>query len=145
MGNPINQYGFELTQKVLGCAFEVHSGLGVGLLESAYEHCLYYELKINGFSIEQQVPMTVRYKDLIIPNAFKADLVVEDTLIIELKTIDKLLPMHDAQIIHYMHLAQMPLGLLLNFKEKSLKNGIKRFCFEQYAKRNSSYSSHSVA
>jgi len=141
---PIEQYRSDMTQRVLGFAFEIHSVLGSGLLESAYEQCFAYELKQNGFYVEQQIPMAIRYKDFVVPNAFKADLLVENKLIIELKTVERLLPIHEAQIIHYMHLSHKPLGLLLNFKEGSLKNGIKRYFFNQYVQDSSFSSSNSV-
>lgn len=138
----IEQYKSDLTKRVLGCAFEVHTILGSGLLESVYEQCLFHELKQNGFSVEQQVPLPVCYKDLFVQNAFKADLLVENELIIELKAVERILSIHEAQIINYMHLSKKPLGLLMNFKSPSLKNGIKRYCFGQYAGENSLNSSH---
>lgn len=139
------QYGFDLTQAVLNGAFDVHTALGSSLLESAYEDCLVYELKLKGFRVERQSYLSIRYKDLIVPNAFKADIIVNEELIIELKTVERILPIHEAQIIHYMHLSKKPLGLLLNFKAQSLKSGIKRYCFNQYVfSKNSSHSSHSV-
>ena len=141
---PIEQYRSDLTQKVLGYAFEIHTALGSRLLESAYEQCLVYELKQNGFHVEQQFPIAIRYKDLQVPNAFKADLIVEDNLIIELKAVERLMPIHEAQIIHYMHLSRKPLGLLLNFKESSLKNGIKRYFFDKYVQDDPFSSSSTV-
>lgn len=133
--SPLKQYGFELTQAVLACAFDVHSALGAGLLENAYEQCLAYDLKAGGFDVQQQVMIDIHYKELVVANAFKADLIVNDVLIIELKTVEKIAPIHEAQIINYLHLAQKPLGLLLNFKQSSLKNGIKRYYFDQYREK----------
>ena len=118
---------YELTYGVLGCAFAVHRELGPGLLESAYEQCLAHELAQKGFEFEVQVPLPLKYKDIQLDCGFRIDLLVEECLVLELKAVDRFLGIHEAQILTYMKLAKMPVGLLINFNCTSLKNGIKRF------------------
>ncbi len=133
-GNELKEFSPEQSQlsgKILELAFKVHTKLGVGLLESVYEECLYYELR-KTLEVVRQAPINIEYEDLKIANAFKADLVVENRVIIELKTVDTILPLHEAQILNYMHLMKKPIGLLLNFKTKSLKYGIKRYTLKEY-------------
>ena len=117
----------QLTEKIIGCAIEVHKKLGPGLLESAYEECLSYELKSVGLAIERQVPIPVVYKDIKLECGYRIDVLVEKTVIIELKAIETLAPVHEAQILTYMKFANKTMGLLINFNVTLLKNGIKRY------------------
>lgn len=117
----------QITEKIIGCAIEVHKTLGPGLLESAYEECLAYELQNAGFNIERQKPVPVIYKEIKLDYGYRIDILVEDLVIIELKTIDEFKPVHQAQILTYMNLADIETGLLINFNVTLLKNGIKRF------------------
>lgn len=117
----------ELTQIIIGCAIEVHKTLGPGLLESAYQECLYYELKLQGLKVEKEVPMPIVYKEIKLDHGYRMDLVVEDRIVIENKSVDILLDVHSAQMLTYLKLGNYKLGLLLNFNVSILKNGIKRF------------------
>jgi GxxExxY protein len=116
-----------LSNKVIGCAIEVHKTLGPGLLESTYEHCLAYELNNSGLAFERQKSLPVNYKGTALECGYRLDLLVEDKLIVELKSVDKLQKIHEAQILTYMRLSHLNVGLLINFNEIMLKNGIKRF------------------
>jgi GxxExxY protein len=111
---------------VIGAAIEVHRHLGPGLLESAYEECLCWELKQAGLAVRRQVPLPVLYKEVKLDVGYRLDLVVEDRLIVELKTVESLLPIHEAQLLTYLKLSGLKTGLLLNFNSAVLKNGIKR-------------------
>ncbi|HUX64286.1 GxxExxY protein [Sulfuricella sp.] len=111
---------------VIGSAIEVHRALGPGLLESAYEECLAWELERAGLSVQRQINIPIRYKELHIENAYRADVLVQDELIIELKSVDALQPIHTAQLLTYLKLMDSRLGLLLNFKVDVMRNGIKR-------------------
>ncbi|HQU81879.1 MAG TPA: GxxExxY protein [Pyrinomonadaceae bacterium] len=115
-----------ITEKIIGCAIEVHRAIGPGLLESAYEECLCYELVQNKLSFERQVPLPVIYKNVKLDCGYRMDLVVEDLVIVEIKAVENLIPVHEAQILSYLKLNNKPLGLLLNFHVSVLKNGIKR-------------------
>jgi GxxExxY protein len=117
----------ELTGKVIGLALEVHKELGPGLLESAYEKCLAYELTYHGIQHELQKPLPLRYKKVDIDCGYRLDFLVEGNLIVELKSVESLKKIHEAQLLTYMKLAEIPLGLLINFNTGLLKNGIKRF------------------
>jgi GxxExxY protein len=119
----------ELTEKILSAAYEVHSTLGPGLLESAYESCLRHELQEKGFFVEHQKPVPLFYKNVRLDCGYRLDLLVENTVIIELKTVDHLQDIHTAQMITYLKLSKKSTGLLLNFNTKSLKNGIKRVVY----------------
>lgn len=116
-----------ITSRVIGWAIEVHKSLGPGLLESAYEECLAFELMKAGLKIERQSPVPVIYKDIHLNCGYRIDILVENTLILELKSVDALAPVHEAQILTYMRFASKPVGLLINFNVPLLKNGIKRF------------------
>ncbi|MFA5386764.1 MAG: GxxExxY protein [Candidatus Paceibacterota bacterium] len=118
----------ELSGKVIGCALEVHKQLGPGLLESAYQRCLSYELVCAGLThhyIEKELP--IGYKGARLDCGYRVDILFEDELIVELKAVDKLLKIHEAQILTYMKLAKVKTGLLINFNVTRLKDGIKRF------------------
>ena len=115
-----------LTEKVIGAAIEVHRGLGPGLLESAYQECLCHELNLTGLAFEREVGLPVLYKGVRLDCGYKMDLVVEGRVIVELKTVERLLPIHEAQLLTYLRLAQIHTGLLLNFNVPALRQGIKR-------------------
>ena len=119
----------ELSNRVIGCALEVHRELGPGLLESAYEQCLAHELKLNGIDFELQHPLPVKYRDVRLDCGYRVDVLVEDKLIIELKSVEQIKAIHQAQLLTYMRLAGVKIGLLINFNVTKLKNGIKRFVF----------------
>lgn len=112
--------------KVIQAAIEVHRVLGPGLLESAYEKCLCYELGLLGLSYRQQVPLPVNYKGASLDCGYRLDLVVEENVIVELKSVSKLEPIHDAQILTYLKLTGFKLGLLLNFNVSLMRDGIRR-------------------
>ena len=115
-----------LSQKVIGAAIEVHRAFGPGLLESAYEVCLCLELTKAGVTFKRQVEMPVSYKGKRINCGYRADLIIEGTLLVELKSVDRLLPIHQAQLLTYLKLSGIRTGLLINFNSKVLKDGIKR-------------------
>jgi GxxExxY protein len=115
-----------LTEKVIGLAIELHRELGPGLLESTYEECLTHDMKSSGLAVDRQLLLPLRYKGLRLEQAYRIDLLVENRLIIELKTVDKILPVHEAQLLTYLKLAKKRTGLLLNFQVDLLKNGLKR-------------------
>jgi GxxExxY protein len=117
----------EITKIVIGCAIEVHRNLGPGLLESAYEDCLVYELIKKGLKIEKQHPVPVVYKEIKLDYGYRIDVLVENSIIIELKAVDSINPVHEAQLLTYMKFAQKSIGLLINFNVTMLKHGIKRF------------------
>ena len=113
--------------RVIGCAIEVHRQLGPGLLESAYEQCLAHELKRNGIAFQLQHPQPVQYKDIRLDCGYRIDILVENELILELKSVDEIKGIHEAQLLTYMKLAGVKIGLLINFNNTKLKDGIKRF------------------
>jgi GxxExxY protein len=117
----------KLTEIIIGKAIEVHRALGPGLLESAYEACLMYELKEAGLQVEHQKPLPVVYKNVSLDCAYRLDLVVGSSVLIELKSVEHLAPIHEAQVISYLKLSGLRLGLLINFNVRVLKDGIKRF------------------
>ncbi len=117
----------DLSHKIIGCDIEVHRNLGPGLLESAYEQCLAHELQQSHISFESQRPLPVEYKGVKLDCGYRVDLIVENKVIIELKSVDKVLPIHEAQLLTYMKLAGVSIGLLINFNVFYLKEGIKRF------------------
>jgi GxxExxY protein len=116
----------KMSNDVVGAAIKVHRELGPGLLESAYEACLAFELGEMGFAVERQKELPVVYRGVKIDCGYRLDLVVENTIVLELKTVGKFLPVHDAQLLSYLKLAKMPLGFLINFHVPLLKDGIKR-------------------
>ena len=115
-----------LSKEIIGAAIEVHRHLGPGLLESAYEECLAYELFQHGIAFGRQKPLPVVYKEVRLDAGFRVDLLVEGLVMVELKAVDKIAPIHDAQVITYLRLTGCKLGLLLNFNIVRLKDGIKR-------------------
>ncbi len=117
----------DLSNKVIGCAIEVHRELGPGLLESTYEHCLAHELSLNNIDFRLQHPLPVAYKGVHLDCGYRIDLLIDERLIVELKSVAQLKGIHEAQLLTYMKLSGINTGLLVNFNEKLLKNGIKRF------------------
>ncbi len=117
----------KLTQKIIGAAIDVHRSLGPGLLESAYQECLFYELKSMGLKVVKEIGLPIIYKEVKLDHGYRIDLLVENQVVIELKTVETFTDVHSAQILTYMKLGNYPLGLLINFHTKLLKNGIKRF------------------
>ncbi|MBX7224708.1 MAG: GxxExxY protein [Chitinophagales bacterium] len=116
----------EISNKIIGCALNVHKQLGPGLLESAYRECLFYELKELGLSVQKEKPMPILYKEVKLDHGYRIDLLVENKVVVEIKTVDILNDVHKAQILTYLKLGNYKLGLLLNFHVSILKNGIKR-------------------
>lgn len=116
-----------LSNRVIGCAIEVHRALGPGLLESAYQQCLAHELAIHTIPHVAEYPLPVEYKGQLIECGYRIDLLVHDSLIVELKSVERVQPIHEAQILTYMKLAKIRTGLLINFNVVMLKDGLKRF------------------
>lgn len=115
-----------LTEQIIGAAIEVHRVLGPGLLESAYEQCLAHELAARGLPFRRQVDVPVTYKGLRLDAGFRADFIVHDTVVVEIKAVESLLPIHTAQVVTYLRLTGKHVGLLINFNSKTLKDGLKR-------------------
>mgnify|MGYP003662749319 CR=1 FL=1 len=117
----------DLTGKVIGCAIEVHKQLGPGLLESTYEKCLMYELYLNGITAQSQVILPICYKNIDIEVGYRLDILLPNKLVIELKSVDKIIPVYSAQLLTYMKLTDIDKGLLINFNVKKLSDGVRRF------------------
>ena len=115
-----------LSKKIIGAAIEVHKSIGPGLLEGIYQRCLAYELKLLGLNVSSEVTLPVRYKDLEFEDAYRVDLLVEDKVIVELKAVETMLPVHSAQLLSYLEMSSLKLGLLINFSVPQLRDGIKR-------------------
>ena len=116
----------QLTEQILKCAFSVHSALGPGLLESAYEECLYYELLQSGLKVEKQKALPLVYREVKLDAGYRIDLLVENSVVVEIKSIEAFTDVHIAQVLTYLKLSGCKIGLLLNFNVTSLKHGIKR-------------------
>ncbi len=116
----------EISKIIIGCAIEVHKQLGPGLLESAYQECLYYELKKKGLIIKKEKAMPIVYKDIKLDHGYRIDLLVEEKVVIEIKTVEFFTDVHIAQVLTYLKLGNYKLGLLINFHVSLLKNGLKR-------------------
>jgi GxxExxY protein len=123
MNMEINQ----ITEKIIGCAIEVHKNLGPGLLESAYEECLFYELKNSGLEVKKQLALPLVYKEIKLDAGYRIDLLVENKVIVEIKSVDAIAEIHKAQLMTYMKLANIKVGLLMNFNVTRLKDGIVRW------------------
>jgi GxxExxY protein len=117
----------KITEGIIGAAIEVHRNLGPGLLESAYQAALAYELNQRGYKVEQQKPLPMQYKEIRLDAGYRLDFLINDKVVLEIKSSDKVIPIHDAQILSYLRLSGCKVGLLINFNVKLLKNGIKRF------------------
>ncbi|MBQ3630368.1 MAG: GxxExxY protein [Prevotella sp.] len=116
----------DYTYRMLQCAYEVHTALGPGLLESVYEAALIYELQRNGFKVKHQVPVQVKYKEVELNVDLRLDVIVDDTVILELKSVSEVQPIHSKQLLTYMRLTGVKLGYIINFNVDKLKDGIKR-------------------
>ncbi|WP_309430079.1 GxxExxY protein [Chryseobacterium sp.] len=116
----------ELSYKIIGAAIEVHKNIGVGLLENAYEAALAYELKLLGLKVQQQVSLPLQYKGMTVQNAYKIDLIVENKVIVEVKSVVELHSISQAQVLTYLKLSDLKLGLLINFNTELIKYGIHR-------------------
>ena len=123
----VRQAADALTHEIIGAAIEVHRNLGPGLLESTYEECLAVELDLRGISTARRISVPIEYKERKLRKAYVIDLLVDQTAIVELKTVEKLLPVHEAQILTYMKHSGYERGLLMNFNARVLKDGIRRF------------------
>jgi GxxExxY protein len=132
----------ELTHKIIGAAIEVHRFLGPGLLESAYEECLSHELKLGNLSVQRQVPVPVVYKEVKLECGYRLDLVVEEKVVLELKSIEAFSPVHEAVMLTYLRLSGFRIGLLINFNVAILKDGIRRFVFEPRMKNKDLHGEH---
>jgi GxxExxY protein len=117
----------QITEKIIGCAIEVHKNLGPGLLESAYEECLYYELENCGLNVKRQLALPLVYKDVKLDAGYRIDLMVENKVIVEIKSVEAIAEIHKAQLMTYMKLANIKIGLLINFNVSRLKDGIVRW------------------
>ena len=115
-----------ISYDIIGCAYKVHSALGPGLLESTYEVCLEHELLISGLQVERQKPLPVIYNDIKLNAGYRIDLLVEKQIVIEVKSVDTIAPIHEAQLLTYLKLSGLKLGLLINFNVINLKSGITR-------------------
>ena len=122
----------EVTHKIIGAAIEVHRHLGPGLLESTYLPCLRFELSSRGIRFDMQRSIPIRYKQATLAATYRIDLIVEDQIVVELKSVDRLLSVHDAQLLTYLHLIISPAGLLINFNVAKLTDGIKRLVNGRY-------------
>lgn len=116
----------EISYKIIGAAIEIHKTIGPGLLESAYENALAFDLKDLGFKVKQQVAMPFIYKGIKQDVGYRVDLIVDNKVIIELKAVEQLMPVHFSQLLTYLKLSELKLGLLINFNSKTLKNNIHR-------------------
>lgn len=122
----------QLSYEITGCAIKVHKALGPGLLESVYEQCLKYELKQNGFAVQQQVMVPVVYEQIVMDTELRLDLLINDCVVVELKAIEHILPVHEAQLLTYMKLLKKPQGLLINFFTDNISKSMKPFVNEYF-------------
>ncbi len=120
----------ELSGIIIGCAIEVHKQLGPGLLESAYQECLLYELTQSGLKVGKEIPMPVVYKEVKLEHGYRMDLLVENKVVVEIKSVEGLTDVHTAQTLTYLKLGKYKLGLILNFNVSVMKNGIKRLVYQ---------------
>jgi GxxExxY protein len=117
----------ELTRRIVASALQVHAELGPGLLESTYRACLAYQLSLDGMTCRQEVCIPIRYRGLNIDNSYRADLIVEEAVLLELKSVEKLVPLHSTQLLTYLRWSGIKVGLLMNFNVPKLKYGLRRF------------------
>jgi GxxExxY protein len=115
-----------LTEKIIGCAIEVHKAIGPGLLESAYEECLCYELSQSGLTFQRQVDLPVVYKEVKLDCGYRMDLLVENAVIVEIKAVEAIISIHEAQLLSYLRMFDKRVGLILNFHSSVMKYGVKR-------------------
>jgi len=116
----------DLTEQIIGCAITVHRALGPGLIESAYEVCLAHEMSKEGLNVQTQVALPVIYDNIKLDAGYRLDVLVEQRVVIELKAVERLIPIHEAQLLSYLKLSKLPIGLLINFNVRLLKDGIRR-------------------
>ncbi len=126
-------YNHQLSRKVIGCAIEVHRNLGPGLLESTYQKCLTHEMHIAGLSFQAQLPIPVYYKGVNLDCGYRLDFLVDDFLVVELKAVEAISNLHQAQLLTYMRLAEAPIGLVINFNVKFLKDGIRKCAITKFS------------
>lgn len=126
LGVTVERQENEITRKIIGAAIEVHKHLGPGLLESAYEECLCCELDLRGIKFQRQVPLPLNYKCIKLDCGYRMDLLVEDKVVVELKTVEAIAPIHEAQMLTYLKLRDIRLGLIINFNVRLLVEGIRR-------------------
>ena len=120
----------QITRRIIGAAIEVHKTVGPGLLESAYQVCLAFELREQGLKVEEQLPLPVIYKNVKLDCGYRIDLLVENEIVVEIKAIESLAPIHDAQLLSYLRLSRKRVGLLMNFHMRVLRDGLKRIVNE---------------
>ena len=120
----------QITRRIIGAAIEVHKAVGPGLLESAYQACLAFELREQGLKVEEQLPLPVIYKNVKLDCGYRIDLLVENEIVVEIKAMEALAPIHDAQLLSYLRLSRKRVGLLMNFHMRVLKDGLKRIVNE---------------
>ncbi|MCX7874622.1 MAG: GxxExxY protein [Melioribacteraceae bacterium] len=128
------KYVNKLSYDIVGAAIEVHKSLGPGLLESVYEKCLMHELKLRGLIVNQQVVVPVEYKGISVEAELRADIIVENLIVVELKAVDAILPIHKAQLLTYLKLLKMPKGLLINFNTTSITESLVPLVTEEFSK-----------
>ena len=126
-------YNHELSRRVIGCAIEVHRNLGPGLLESTYQQCLAHEMYLSGLSFQAQMPMPVYYKGVNLDCGYRLDFLIEEFLVVELKAVEAISNLHQAQLLTYMRLAEAPIGLVINFNVKLLKEGIRKCAITNFS------------
>lgn len=124
----------QIAASVVDAGFHLHRTFGPGLLESAYEQLLFADLTERGFRVSRQVSVPLRYKSIVIENAFKIDLLVENQLVVELKSVEKLIPLHGKQVLTYLRVMNLPLGFLMNFGEATFKSGVRRIANDYHAR-----------
>lgn len=124
----------QIASATIDCGFKLHAALGPGLLESVYEVLLFKSLQQAGFTVERQKPIPIKFNGIALEEGFRADLIVEDILIIEIKSVEKLAPVHGKQLLTYLRLMDLPLGLLMNFGEELFKTGVRRVANNYYGK-----------
>ncbi|MBZ5523295.1 MAG: GxxExxY protein [Acidobacteriia bacterium] len=122
----------QITGQIIASAMKIHSAIGPGVLESVYRTCLGYELERAGFKVQSELALPVLYQGLRLQSGYRVDLLIENRIVVELKCVDAVLPIHKAQLMTYLRLANMPLGLLLNFNVVHLRDGIKRILNNKY-------------
>ena len=125
--NELSEEINNLSYQIIGCAIKVHKILRPGLLESAYQNCLIFELKKAGLKVEKEISLPITYKSIELDHGYRIDLLINNQIVIELKTVEELTEVHKAQVLTYLKIGDFPLGLLINFHSKVLKNNIKRY------------------
>jgi GxxExxY protein len=127
----------KITESIIQSAIEVHRALGPGLLESTYQACLKRELELRGHRVETEVPVPVRYKGIVVRDSLRIDLLVDHLVIVEIKVAEKLIPIHRSQVLSYLRLKELPVGLLINFNVRLLKDGVRRVVLDYNGPRPS--------